>query len=197
MGALDFIKGLLSGKERGLREQVRRISSLSGADAERELGLILYNICVESASSFVNQELNRGDSPFRGLQKHGFFHEIALLTFWLAEKAVIGNRKNITEEIRRNYLKSINFHLAHDDGHDAFHSRYKSYYSTWDDVTGHQDLFGMKAAGYIFEEIKEESNRPDITFWLIVYSDDTLKKLMRFKRLLKKSRVRLKQPTGR
>ncbi|MEK6673111.1 MAG: hypothetical protein AABY42_06495 [Nitrospirota bacterium] len=197
MGALDFIKGLLSGKERGLREQVRGIRSLSGADAERELGLILYNICVESASSFVNQELNRGDSPFRGLQKHRFFHEIALLTFWLAEKGVIGNRKNITEEIQRNYLKSINFHLAHDDGQDAFHSRYKSYYSTWDDVTGHQDLFGMKAAGYIFEEIKEESNRPDITFWLIVYSDDTLKKLIRFKRLLKESGVRLKQPTGR
>ena len=197
MGALDFIKGLLSGKERGLREQVRGIRSLSGADAERELGLILYNICVESASSFVNQELNRGDSPFRGLQKHRFFHEIALLTFWLAEKGVIGNRKNITEEIQRNYLKSINFHLAHDDGQDAFHSRYKSYYSTWDDVTGHQDLFGMKAAGYIFEEIKEESNRPDITFWLIVYSDDTLKKLIRFKGLLKKSGFSLKKPSDK
>lgn len=197
MGVLDVIKGLFSDKERGLREQVSRLNSLSAADAERELGLVLYNICVESASSFVNQELNRGDSPFRGLQKHKFFHEIALLTFWLAEKAVIGSRKNITEEILQNYLKSVNFHFLHNDGQEAFHSRYKSYYSTWDDITGHQDLFGIKAAGYIFEEVNEKNSRPDITFWLILYSDETLKKLMSFRGLLKKSGFSLKKPSDK
>lgn len=156
------------------KKHLEMIKKLPPEQQGKELGLMLYEMCAKCSVDFVNEEINRGDSPFRGTNKHRFLYEVMLLTLWIADKAAGGKKKTITEEINACYLSRNVSNSDIETETRALKERCDAYDDSWDDVSGHQDIFGRKVAEFIFDNDKNRL-RPDVTFWLILYADSTMK----------------------
>lgn len=174
MGFIDRIKGYIERKKR-IEKRLDEIKRFKGRELELKMGSFLFELSIEKATEFVREEFSRPESPFLDVDKPRFFHEITLLTFWGVAK-VIGDRPVVIEEIHRNYSESFNLMKTFSEDRESLSKRYETYNNSWDDIWGHQDVFGLEVARHIFGN-KEEFLRPDITFWLISYLDDVVKGL--------------------
>lgn len=172
MGIIGRIKKYIN-RRNSIEKRLEDMKGLKGRDLEIKMASFLFDLSIEEATEFVREELSRPESPFIGLDKPRFFHEITLLTFWAVSR-VIGSRPAVIEEIHRNYSESFNLMKAFSEDNDSLSERYKTYSNSWDDVWGHQDRLGLEVARYIFGD-KEDMLRPDITFWLISYIDKTIR----------------------
>lgn len=172
MGIIDRIKGYIEQKNK-IAKRLDDMRGLEGKDLEIKMGSFLFDLSIEKATEFVREEFSRPESPFTGVDKTRFFHEIALLTFWAARK-VTGDKPAVIEEMHRNYAESFNLIETFSEDKYSLLKRYETYTDAWDEVWGHQDMLGLEVARYIFGN-REEILRPDITFWLISYLDDAIK----------------------
>lgn len=172
MGLIERIRKKLE-KRNWIDKRLEEMKGLKGKELDLKMGTFLFDLSIQKATEFVREELSRHESPFLSVDKYRFFHEIALLTFW-AVKKVIGERPDVIEEIHRNYSESFNLIETFSENRDSLFRRYETYSNSWDDVWGHQDMLGLEIAQYLFGN-SEEILRPDITFWLISYVDETIK----------------------
>ncbi len=168
-------------KKNWINRRLNEIRGLSGRDREIKMGAFLYDLSIDRATEFVKEELTRQESPFLNVDKPRFFHEIVLLTFWGVKK-VIGNQSAVMDEIHRNYSENFNLMKTFSEDNDSLVRRYEIYSDSWDDVWGHQDMLGLEVARYIFGN-RDEILKPDITFWLISYIDETIKAVEKVRKI--------------
>lgn len=187
MGIINRIKEYIERKNK-IVKRLDDMKGLKGRDLEIRMGSFLFDLSIEKATEFVREEFSRPESPFIGVDKTRFFHEIALLTFWAVQK-VIGNRPAVIEEMHRNYSESFNLVETFSEDKYSLLKRYETYSASWDEVWGHQDMLGLEVARYIFGN-REEILRPDITFWLISYLDDAIKTFEKTRKMLLEKGIR-------
>jgi len=188
MSIITWFKRKLTGRHAAMtREQAERIKRLPKEQARRELGTFLFEVGVGHATEFVKDELRRSDSPFKGVPAEAVFHEMLALTFWIMDRDVAGGEKTLAAELHDHYIRL--YRTPADSPEErirALSEKYKKYEREWDDVTGHQDEFGLCVAQNIFGTEASQRTR-ERTFWIIRYAHDItddcspLKKMFRSK----------------
>jgi len=173
MRIITWFKRKLTGRHEAMtREQAERIKRLPKEQARRELGVFLFDSGVRHATEFVKDELRRSDSPFKGVPPEAVFHEMLALTFWIMDKDVAGGEKTLAAELHDHYIRSYRTLAGSPEERTrALNEKYQKYEREWDDVTGHQDEFGLCVAQNIFGTEASQRTR-ERTFWIIRYAHD-------------------------
>lgn len=180
---LSRIKGFFV-KEKGLsREQVATLSRLPTGERLAQLGVVLHDICVKRAAGFVEEQHHLSESPFRELPKTDFFHEMLVMNFWAFEWLFKGKRQPLMDHIYRHYNDSFvwGWESSHKELLESMRAKFKTYDKSWDDYSGHQDVFARQAAGILFGG-KEVAHAPQAAFWLISHADRTMKEFTAVRR---------------
>lgn len=188
MRIITWIKRKLTGRHDAMTsEHADRIKRLPKEQARKELGSFLFELGVQHATEFVKDELRRKDSPFKGVPAEAVFHEMLALTFWIMDKDIAGGEKTLAAELHDLYIRTYKKpEGSPEDRIRALGDKYRRYELEWDDVTGHQDEFGLCVAQNIFGDYASQRTR-ERTFWIIQYAhaiaDDCspLKKMFRSK----------------
>ncbi|MHB8834265.1 MAG: hypothetical protein ACYC9Y_00910 [Candidatus Methylomirabilia bacterium] len=164
-------------KEKGLgKDQMATLSGLPPEERLARLGIVLHDICVKKAAGFVEEEHQRADSPFRDLPKTDLFHEMLVMSFWIFEWLFKGKRQEVMEHLYRHYNASFiwGWESSHKELMDSMRVKFKTYDKSWDDYSGHQDVFARQALGIIFGGEQIATAR-QAAFWLIIFADQTMK----------------------
>ena len=164
-------------KEKGLsREQVATLSQLPPDERLAQLGVVLHDLCVKKAARFVEEQHHLGESPFRDLPKTEFFHEMLVMNFWAFEWLFKGRRQPLLDHLYRHYNASFvwGWESSHKELLESMRVKFKIYDKSWDDYSGHQDIFAKQAIGIIFGG-QNAPGAPQASFWLITYADQTMK----------------------
>jgi len=164
-------------KEKGLgKEQVATLSRLTPDERLAQLGVVLHDICVKRAAGFVEEQHHLGESPFRDLPKTEFFHEMLVMNFWVFEWLFKGKRQPLMDAVYRHYNASFvwGWESSHKELLESMRVKFKTYDKSWDDYSGHQDIFAKQAIGIIFGG-QNAPGAPQASFWLITYADQTMK----------------------
>ena len=173
---LSRIKGFFV-KEKGLsKEQVTTLSVLPPDERIAKLGVVLHDICVKRAAMFVEEQHHLAESPFRDLSKTGFFHEMLVMNFWAFEWLFKGKRQPLMDHLYRHYNSSFvwGWESSQKELLDSMRAKFKTYDKSWDDYSGHQDIFARQAIGIIFGD-QNVAGALQASFWLITYADQTMK----------------------
>jgi hypothetical protein len=184
MGILGTLKDLLRDKWALEKEQVESLLQLSPEDKKIRIGAMLHETCVRNAAEFVQQELGRKDSPFRTLGKTDFFHEMLILNFWMVDK--LFRKEGVLEAVCRTYSTSFDWgpELCHEELVKSIRERHGQYTATWSDETGFQNAFGEKVTEMLFGK-KEGIRVRESSYWIISYTDKTLKGFKQMKKHIK------------
>ena len=183
MDILSKLIQIIKKQEKGLgKNQIARLRQLPKEERKAELGTILHEQCVKAAADFVQRELARKDSPFKDLPKTDFFHEMLVLNFWIFEKLFEGRKRTILDAMYRTYSNSFTWgwESSHKELLESIMEKHSKYHSNWDELTGHQDLFGEKVTEILFKT-KEGVPVLQTSYWIIDYTDRTLKKFQYIK----------------
>lgn len=188
MRITHYIKNLLNNSH---RKQFEGIKKLPAEEQVYRVGEIFYEECVRKASGFITGELRRKDSPFSAVSREKFFHEIMAVTMWLLDKTFEGKKRLFMDRIINMYSDYFKFSPALDS--QALRCRYSIYYESWNDVTGHQDIFGQMAAEKIFGESSNFSLHQS-SFWIITYAYDTMNEFENLARQCRNMKIKLSIP---
>lgn len=183
MSIVSRIKNIMR-KEVGLPEgDMERLRSVPAPKREAEVGIVLHDICVKNAADFVKGELGRTESPFRDLPKSDFFHEMLVLNFWIFEWLFDGKRQGLMEHLYQHYYGSFvwGWESSSKELLESIRRKHRVYENAWDDYSGHQDIFARQAIGIIFGD-REDVAVEQAAFWLISYTDRTMKEFAGIKR---------------
>jgi len=164
-------------KEKGLsREQVATLSQLPPDERLAQLGVVLHDLCVKKAARFVEEQHHLAESPFRDLPKTEFFHEMLVMNFWVFEWLLKGKRQPLMDAVYRHYNASFvwGWESSHKELLESMRAKFKTYDKSWDDYSGHQDIFAKQAIGIIFGD-QNVAGALQAAFWLITYADQTMK----------------------
>ncbi|MBI5741307.1 MAG: hypothetical protein HZA16_11395 [Nitrospirae bacterium] len=156
-----------AGKLEGIRD-------LPAEKAQKTLGRVLFDICVENAVSFVTDEFRKEGSHFRKPDKHKLFHEILAVNFWLVDKKFCKKEKYLIDEMHNLYSLAYGGPAGLPAAADTLRNKYKIYHESWNDITGHQDGFGLKATEFIFGE-GAEVPAEQTSFWIISHAYESMK----------------------
>jgi len=91
--------------------------------------------------------------PFKELPKTNFFHEMLVLNFWIFEKLFDDKKRSILDAMYRTYSSSFTWgwESSHKELLDLIGEKHRKYHNNWDELTGHQDLFGEKVTEILFK----------------------------------------------
>lgn len=180
---LKRIKSLF-GTEKGLsKSEASLLSRLPPAERLARLGVVLHDICVKTAARFVEEEQRRADSPFKDLPQSNLFHEMLVLNFWTLERIFEGRREELLDHLYRRYGSSFVWgrEASHAELMTALRVKFRTYDTSWDEYTGHQDVFARQALGIIFGG-RHVPDSPQAAFWLISYAAGTMKDFTRVRK---------------
>jgi len=178
-----WLKRKLTGRHQSLsKAQAERIARLPKDQARRELGALLFEIGVRHATEFMQDELRRLESPFRGVPLTAVFHEMLAVTFWIMDNEMAGGKKTLVPELHDHYFRSYSLTgVTPEERRKAIEEKYRQYAGEWDDHTGHQDEFGLCVAQNIFGTEASDRTR-ERTFWIIKYAHDVASDLAPLKK---------------
>jgi hypothetical protein len=188
MGIISLIKRLLPSRRRAL---LSRIKDLPAGRRLAELGAVFYNACLERAVQFVQDHIARLDSPFRGVPRERFFHEVMAVNFWVVERLLAGKQASLMERIYGIYESS--FPVPRNGSGNVsggLAKRHAVYSASWNDVTGHQDVFGLRVAEQIFGPGRTFPV-PEASFWIISYTHEVMDDLAALIRLCRGMKIPL------
>jgi len=175
MDIVTMIKNVLGMRQILPQEQALRIKGLPKDQALKELGAVLYDECVKQATTFVQGELRRGDTPFKGISAAIFFHEMLAVTFWIMDQETAGGKQLLLKEFHDNYFRSFSMpETSSDERHSELVKKYEKYDDAWNEITGHFDEFGLQVVHNMFGK-EEDMKTRERTFWVIRYADDIVK----------------------
>ena len=175
MDIVTMIKNVLGIRQVLPHEKVLELKRLPKEQALRELGAVLYDECVQQATVFVNGELRRGDTPFKGMSAATFFHEMLAVAFWVTDQEAAGGKKLLLKEFHDNYFRSFSTPGASsDERHNELMKKYEKYDDAWNEVTGHFDEFGLQVVHNMYGKVEDLKTR-ERTFWVIRFADDIVK----------------------
>lgn len=173
MTIVTWFKRKVTGRHEALtKQQTERINRLPKDQARRELGGVLFELGVQHATEFVKDVLRSSDPPFKDLQPETVFHEILAMTFWIMDNEIAGGSKALTAELHDHYFRSFrNIAGTPEERGKALGEKYKKYGREWDDVTEHQDEFGLCVVQNICGTAVSDRTR-ERTFWVIRYAHE-------------------------
>lgn len=184
MDIVTMIKNVLGMRQILPHEQALRIKRLPKDQALKELGAVLYDECVKQATTFVQGELRRGDTPFKGISAAIFFHEMLAVTFWIMDQETAGGKQLLLNEFHDNYFRSFSMPgTSSDERHNELVKKYEKYDDAWNEITGHFDEFGLQVVHNMFGKGEDTKTR-ERTFWVIRYADDIVKACKPLKKML-------------
>jgi len=163
--------------EKGLSKgQMAILQRLPPDERRARLGIVLHDICVQTAARFVEEEHRRTDSPFQDLPKSDLFHEMLVMNFWVTERLFKGKRQELMDHLYGRYHSSFVWGRGStaEELMNAMRGKFRTYDESWNDYSGHQDTFARQAIGFIFGDQKSPG-APQAAFWLISYADRTMK----------------------
>jgi len=185
MAILDFIKGLFKKEEDLAEKSVQKLMTLAQEERDRGIRDFLYQFCFDNAAKFVHEEMHRQGSPFVDLPRDHFFSEILLMNFWMVDKVFKKHMPGLAAKLHQRYFGTFTDATGAADG---MAERFKTYYSEWDDYTGHQDLFGAKAGELLFHSTSGYPV-PEVSFWIISYSDEAIKALKKIRKAYREAKI--------
>jgi len=175
MDIVTVVKNVLGIRQVLPQEQVLRLTRLPKDQALKELGSVLYEECIRQASTFVNGELRRGDTPFKGISAAAFFHEMLVVAFWLVDRKAAGGKHLLLNEFHDNYFRFFTAPgTTPEERHAELMKKYEKYDDAWNDVTGHFDEFGLQVVQNMYGKVEDMKTR-ERTFWVIRFADDIVK----------------------
>jgi len=170
-----MIKNVLGIRQVISHDHALRIKRLQKDQAAKELGPVLYEECVRQATTFVQGELSRGDTPFKGISVATFFHEMLAVAFWIMDKEVAGGKHLLLKESHEVYFRSFNDPgTSSEERHAELVKKYEKYDDAWNEVTGHFDEFGLQVVHNMYGKAEDIKTR-ERTFWIIRYAHDIVK----------------------
>ena len=185
MVIIRHVKKLL-GRESPIKSaDLDRLSAASGDHRETELRSLLYELAFHNSASFVYDELKKPDSVFSELERDAFFQEMLILNFWMMEKVFARHVENIAGTMHRHYFGSL---PDIEKRAQTLMSRFKTYSLCWDEYTGHHDEFGLKAGQILFGREAGYAEK-SVSFWIISYTDDSLKKFKKVRKALAERKI--------
>jgi hypothetical protein len=187
MDIVSMIKKVLGIRQILSPEQALRIKRLPKDEALKELGVILYEECVRQATTFVQGELRRGDTPFKGMSAATFFHEMLAVTFWVMDQEIAGGKQHLLNELHDHYFRSFSASgpgTSPDERHNELMKKYEKYDDAWNEITGHFDEFGLQVVQNMFGKAEDMKTR-ERTFWIIRYADDIVKACKPLKKIFR------------
>jgi hypothetical protein len=176
-----LVKKVFNGKDNSHSGRLKAIRKLPRDGAQKELGRLLFDTCVDHALSFIKEEHSKTESLFSGLHKHKLFHEIVAINFWLVDKKFSRSNQSLIDEIHNLYSLAYGKSAESIDGPDSLKDRYKIYHDSWNDVTGYQDQFGSRATEFIFGDVNAVPVE-QTSFWIISHAHEALKTFSDIKR---------------
>jgi hypothetical protein len=182
-------------KEKGLpRAQLESLARLPPEERLDGLGAALHDICVKAAAGFIREEHQRAESPFRDLPKTELFHELLTMNFWVFEALFKGKRPEVMDQVYRHYNTSFvwGWEYSQKELMDSMRAKFRTYDKSWDDYSGHQDVFARQAIGIIFGD-QNLAVASQAAFWLITYADRTMKDFAEIKKSVDRL---LREPAG-
>lgn len=190
MGLVSIIKRILPGGDAAHKALIRELKGLPKDKLPEALSAGLHNLCLKYATEFVHEEINKPDSPFKNSHKSNFFHEMAIVNYWIVDKVLSGKKKTIMERLHNNYFKYFHIKDAETENNRLLNDRYAIYHQNWDDDIGDHKEFGLKVAENIYGEGKEYPGEI-ASFWIIFYTDSTIKKFENLRSALKSAKIKV------
>ena len=175
---IEHLKKLI-GKESLIKKaDSARLTALPAEEREKELHSLFYELAFKDAAAFVYDNLRRSESPFSNLDRNIFFHEILIINFWMMRKVFSKHMHDIAEKMHVRYFGSL---ADIDERTVALKPKLKAYNLCWDEYTGHHDEFGLKVGEILFGK---ETKYPEknVSFWIITYVDDSIKKYKKLRK---------------
>ncbi|MBI5074124.1 MAG: hypothetical protein HZB62_02975 [Nitrospirae bacterium] len=154
------------------KADIARLAALPSDQREQELRSLFYELAFKDAAAFVYDSLRRSESPFSGLERNAFFHEILIMNFWMMQKVFSKYMKDLAEKMHMHYFGSLS---DISERKAALTPKLKAYSLCWDEFTGHHDEFGLKAGEILFGKGSSYPEK-NVSFWIITYADDSIKK---------------------
>lgn len=185
MAILDFIKDLFKKEEDLVQKSVQELMTLAQEKRDSGIRNFLYQFCFDNAAKFVHEEMHRQGSPFVKLSRDHFFNEILIMNFWMVDKVFKKHKPGLAAQLHQRYFGML------PDAADRvadLAKRFKTYYNEWDDYTGHQDLFGIKAGELLFKS-KFGYPWPEVSFWIISYADEAIKSLKKTRKAYRQAEI--------
>lgn len=170
----ELVKKVFNGKDNSHISRLKAIRKLPQDRAEKELGRLLFDTCVDHALSFVKEEHSKTDSLFSELHKHKLFHEMVAINFWVVDKKFSRTQKALIDEIHNFYSLAYSESAESFAGPESLRDRYKIYHDSWNDVTGFQDQFGLRATEFIFGNANGVPVE-QTSFWIISHAHKAMK----------------------
>ena len=183
-----LIKKVFNGKDNSRTGRLKAIQKLPQDRAKKELGRFLFDTCVDHALSFVREDHSRTESLFSELHKHKLFHEMVAINFWLVDKKFSRTSKALIDEVHNLYSLAYSESADSFDGTDSLKDRYEIYHNSWNDITGFQDQFGLRATEFIFGNANGVPVE-QTSFWIISHAHEALKTFSDIKRSCRNLKV--------
>lgn len=183
MSVKHFAKRLISKDYRALCKQVDTLRKLSPEDALEGAGDMLHQLCIQKAAEFVKDAQARDESPFKDLHEHDFFHEMLIVDLWMADRVFSGKRKPIAESLHKHYEKVFYLSGHADKSLEEMRRKFEMYDDTWDDLTGHQDEFGLAVSKNLFGS--REFTATHTSFWIVWHADEMRRTFVDIRKLMK------------
>lgn len=175
---IEHLKKLL-GKESLIKKaDIDRLTALPSDQKEKEFHSILYELAFKDAAAFVYDNVRRSESPFSKLDRNVFFHEMLIINFWMMRKVFSKYEHDIADKMHFRYFGSLS---DIDERTATLKPKLKAYNLCWDEYTGHHDEFGLKVGEILFGK---ETKYPEknVSFWIITYTDDSIKKYIKLRK---------------
>jgi hypothetical protein len=179
MAIVQLIKGILPSRH---RRQLGALRALPDGERRDQLGTLFYDECVQQASDFIRAELQKNESPFKGVHRPTFFHELMAINLWAINKTFNGKKKELMEQLHRAYCRMFRIPVQGNTAGvpPSLAEKYSIYDASWNDITGFQDVFGLRAAENIFGEGAEFRSQ-EASFWIVFYTDEVMKEFTQMK----------------
>lgn len=184
MAILDFIKGLFNKEGDLAQKSVQTLMNLTPEERNSGMRDFLYQFCFDNAAKFVHEEMHRKGSPFVDLPRDHFFSEMLIMNFWMVDKVFKKHKPGLAAELHQRYFGLL---PEAADAAEVMAVRFKTYYSQWDDYSGHLDLFGMKVGELLFNSETGYSG-PQVSFWIISYADEAVKALKKIRKAYREAK---------
>jgi len=195
MDIVTMIKKILGIRQVLPHEHALRIKRLPKDQAAKELATVLYDECVRQTTKFVQGELGRGDTPFKGLSAATFFHEMLAVAFWIMDKEAAGGQHLLLKELHEGYFRSFNDPgTSSEVRHNELMKKYEKYDDAWNEETGHFDEFGLQVVRNMYGKDEDMKTR-ERTFWIIRYAHDIVKVCKPIKKTFR-SKFKPEQPVS-
>ena len=175
---IERLKKLI-GKESIINKaDIGRLAALPPEQKEKELQSLFYELAFKDAAAFVYDNVRRSESPFSKLDRNIFFHEMLIINFWMMQKIFSKYMHDIAEKMHAHYFGSLS-DIA--ERNAALKPKLKAYNLCWDEFTGHHDEFGLKVGEILFGK-EEKYPEKNVSFWIITYTDDSIKKYKKMRK---------------